>query len=491
MSALQPHVPLDECETVFSWVGRMAAIHANTSLVPFLNDLGIPPRDLETGQNGAHERLGDLTGVSPSAVARQHFFATDARRLRFRGENFAAEFAPKVHRMVCPLCLQRDQADVARGPRVWRFRMLWTVRFCAACPEHRVGLVPAAHREMGYVPEHDTGRAVGDRLGALVDAVTDRAVTDLQRWVTNRMLAGGGAGWLDGQSIDQAAKATEMLGVVLAHGPMPKMDRMTASDWDEAWQAGFEVTSQGAAAITEALERLTLAGRRASSAFKGPQANLGRLYQWLAFNESSGWNAGPIRDLVREHILDFYNVGAGEMILGQSVTRRRVHTGVSLGKATGLHHRTAQNLIADAGAPGGIMQAEAAEKLAADYAVGVPLLHVPRHLNCSRVHAQLLAEAGIIKPIGAAGICKLHTTFLPSELDRLLELLETRVDGLEPDSDMKDFARCAMSAHVASPRIVRAVLDGTLKLVRRAPGVRGYLGVRVSVTEVRQKLGGS
>lgn len=490
MTRLEPYVPLDPAETVFSWLGRMARIHADYSLVPFLNDLKLRTRDLETGANKALERLSSLTGVNVRTMALQHFFVTDARRLTFRAETFAAEFAPKMLRMVCPVCLAEDGGtDAARGALKWRFRLLWTVRYCAACPKHKVGLVRSAYRGMSYVPDHDTARAVGERLPQLIEQAGPRPVTALQRWVTGRLLHGRGDGWLDGQGIDQAAKATEMLGVVLAHGPMPDMNRMTAADWDEAWEAGFEVAFQGADAITAALERLTLSGRGASTAFKGPQANLGRLYQWLAFNKASGWRAGPIRDLVREHIIDCYSVGAGDVVLGQPVTRRRVHTAISLNAATGMHHKTAQNLITDAGRPGGIMEAEAAERLAADYAVSVPLFHVPRYLNCSRVHASLLAEAGIIRPIGAAGICKLHCRFLPSELDGLLKRLDARVSGSATGRDMKDFARCAMSARVMSPKIVRAVLDGTLTRVARAEGVRGYLGIRVSVAEVKEKLG--
>ncbi len=475
---------------MFSWLGRLAALHGAFDLAPFLNDLQLRSREIEIGVNDTHERLAGLTGVSTGHMARQHYFGLDGRRLRFRNETFAVEFAPKVHRMVCPLCLEEDGgSDPARGPRAWRFRLLWTVRYCAACPTHGVGLVSPMHKGTGFVPEHDTARAIGARLPERISKAAPRSVTSLQQWVTRGMLGERGDGWLDSQDIDQATRATEMLGVVLAHGPRPNMNLMTAEEWDRAWEAGFRVTSQGEEAIMEALEELTLQGRAATGSFMGPQANLGRLYQWLAFNKASGRRAGPIRDLVRQHIIDSYNIATGDVVLGEATPRRRVHTAASLRLATGINSRTARNLMTDLGRLGGVMDAADAEKLAADYESSVPLLHVPEYLNCSRVHAQLLSEAGIIKPMGKPGMCRLHSRFLPTELDSFLARLRARATAVNMPYDAADFARCAMAAKVPSPLIVQAVLDGRLNEVAVDLMVRDYLGIRVSISEVREKLG--
>lgn len=81
--------------------------------------------------------------------------------------------------------------------------------------------------------------------------------------------------------------------------------------------------------------------------------------------------------------------------------------------------------------------------------------------------------------------------FLPAELDGLLSRLDARVTDMPLSSDMKEFARCAMASRVDSPSIVRAVIDGTLTRVARAPGVSEYLGIRVSVKEVKEKLHGT
>ena len=46
---------------------------------------------------------------------------------------------------------------------------------------------------------------------------------------------------------------------------------------------------------------------------------------------------GPIRDLLREHILQTAAVDLGDMVLGQEVTERRIHSAYSLFIATTLH----------------------------------------------------------------------------------------------------------------------------------------------------------
>jgi hypothetical protein len=46
---------------------------------------------------------------------------------------------------------------------------------------------------------------------------------------------------------------------------------------------------------------------------------------------------GPIRDLLREHILQTTAVDLGDMVLGQEVTERRIHSAYSLFIATTLH----------------------------------------------------------------------------------------------------------------------------------------------------------
>ena len=54
---------------------------------------------------------------------------------------------------------------------------------------------------------------------------------------------------------------------------------------------------------------------------------------------------GPIRDLLREHILQTTAVDLGDMVLGQEVTERRVHSAYSLFIATTLHRKRHRKIL--------------------------------------------------------------------------------------------------------------------------------------------------
>lgn len=56
-------------------------------------------------------------------------------------------------------------------------------------------------------------------------------------------------------------------------------------------------------------------------------------------------NPGPIRDLLRGHILQTTAVDLGDMVLGQEVTERRIHSAYSLFIATTLHLKRHRKIL--------------------------------------------------------------------------------------------------------------------------------------------------
>ena len=105
-------------------------------------------------------------------------------------------------------------------------------------------------------PFHELDRRVperGEQLQAMIDEAKRRSVSPLQKYVVNRLEGMAGPGWLDAQSLEQAVRATELLGVLLEFGPGQKLPELTADDWDHVCRVGFECTSLGEVAIREAL----------------------------------------------------------------------------------------------------------------------------------------------------------------------------------------------------------------------------------------------
>ena len=136
--------------------------------------------------------------------------------------------------------------------------------------------VETAHELAVRVPER------AGELWRLIDAVEPRNCSPLQTYVVDRLERVPGPAWLDGQTVEQAMRATEMLGVILAFGPKPNLQKFTPDDWDRAGRAGFAFTSRGEAGIRRALAGIQR-NFEVARGVSGPQQHFGRLYQWLEF----------------------------------------------------------------------------------------------------------------------------------------------------------------------------------------------------------------
>ncbi|MDE4276534.1 hypothetical protein PXK58_19435 [Phaeobacter gallaeciensis] len=67
----------------------------------------------------------------------------------------------------------------------------------------------------------------------------------------------------------------------------------------------------------------------------GPLAHYGKLSDWLD-RRSNSINPGPIRDLLRDHIVKYSAVEPGNTVLGVEITERRFHTLYGLSAAVGI-----------------------------------------------------------------------------------------------------------------------------------------------------------
>jgi hypothetical protein len=184
-------------------------------------------------------------------------------------------------------------------------------------------------------------------LRAMATEALRRPVSALQSYVERRLDGATGPAWLDGQAIDQAARACEMLGAVLLHGPKVDLPALSEDHWDAAGAEGFAFASRGEKGLREAFDSI-LSRFRTEALKGGPQAAFGRLYQWLQFNRGAK-DRGPIRQALREHILDTMAVEPGTVLLGTVVGTRRRHSVASLAKASGLHPKTLNRALMNSG----------------------------------------------------------------------------------------------------------------------------------------------
>jgi hypothetical protein len=450
-------------------------------------------------RESAIERLCDLTGEDPARIWPGAMRLVSWRNYTIGENAFTAEFLHGKGTMFCPACLVEDDAGGSNPALQRRGRTIWLIRAVRTCPHHHLPLIEREAtvwsdrlREMAIrVPE------TGDALAGLAAGLTPRAPSPLQSYCIDLLAGKTGPAWLDGQGTEHACRATEMLGVILTFGPKPNLHNLTGDDWDTAGRAGFTYSSRGEEGVREALTvmqtRFVQSGF-SSTSLSGPQMVFGRLYQWLEF-PSTKKDPGPIRVVLREHILDTMAIDPDKVLLGERVGVRRRHSVQSLAAATGTHQKTVRNFLVIAGlipedplkAVIASVDAAEGERLAALMKTSVAQNQLPRMLNTTRGQVVRLVESGILLPIsrarvvpGGRGAIALDVVqgFL-ADITRDAKPVQTAPDGTYGIPETTQISR------VTATVIVRLLLGRALTRVFQLADVPGYGGLRLDPREVK------
>lgn len=496
--ALHPVLPVVDGESLTSYLARVARFHGKVHVYRFLDMIEFPRSAAMAPRPDTLNRLSNLLGLPEETLVRMTFIPVANRARSICGEVVHAEFAKLDKTSFCPSCLLADgrPGSPSAGARVGR--VLWQVEHIRACPVHGIALFRrqnTSHAErfqlMSQVAPDDTG------LQALVDEALSLAPSDLQTYVEGRLAGGTGPAWLDEQPLDLAARACEMLGVIIAEGAHCNLNTLSEAAWHRAGHVGFGFAARGALGIRDALQSIfdqfvkdDLTG--------GPQKMFGRLYQWLHFNRNAR-PKGQIRDVVREFIMDRFPVEVGDDLFGEPVEMRRVHTVGSLARVTGQHPKTLNRAIVLTGLVDGdpdvslgvrSFDAVAAEALARRIKNSIPVLALPDFLNCNRTQAEQLARTGIIPRISdmdeATGVIK--GVALEDAETFLTNFMSKATCVAAPSDGMQDILTASITSRWPVVDIVGAVLSGGLSRVEVVDPALKFKGILVNPAEVATAL---
>lgn len=481
--ALFPFLPYDLEETVESFARRLGQMHTGRDAQRLLADLRIDYRDWVSGSTAAVGTLAAKAGVDVAALMRGTFRRLQRYR-EFRGEAWSIDFVRGEGDRVCPECLRDDAA--AAEPWALKGRIAWRLRAVYTCPVHGCALISSA-------PE---GAPVEASVFSLSGAMSGRdpiskAPSPLESSIMRRLNGeptGAGA-WLDQQTIEQAARACEMLGATLTKGLNYHHKSLTDEEWRQAGAVGYEIAREGPEAVTEALGRIA-ALSTSTAGQAGPKAVYGRFFEWLAYT-TPVVDLGPIKHLLREHILDTMIVEPGEVLLGQPVEGRRLHSVHSLSVAMCLHRKRLRKIMVQAGfastdswdtaANRLVFPAAEAERLCRDVAGSVCLNRLPEAIGCSRTQAESVFREGVIKSIvdGDAGVGIAKLAFAREEVARFLAILE-KLPVQAASAGLVDIVSATKRTGRSTGEILGVILAGDIPACR----VAGPVGVNT----VRFKL---
>lgn len=487
-----PQLPFDAEESPLSYASRSAKYHIGDRVVGFLRDFDITPQDMAANKKEPIARLADITGVPSDKLLANAAIALGERTYDLRGELVTAEFLANPHTMFCPACLAEDDE---RGER--RGRWLWTLSVFRTCPRHEIPLMRRAKSKWDD-PFHELDFRVperGDDLKALVEDAETRSVSALQEYVTKRILGKNGPGWLDSQTLDQATRVTEYLGVLVAYGPAQKLPLLTADDRDHAGRVGFEFTCRGEEGIREVLEAQF---RKFADATGTPGARriFGFFYNSIAHSKSLK-DPGDIARILRQVITDNIAMPSGTKVLGVKLPERYLHTVASLAKEQNLDSRTLNDVLIAAGAlpknarahfPIPVKQGrEVADRIQRM----VNVISLPDALVCAFPLIKHLFADRLLTPIyyGRPG-AKGHTqkgvdseeiAKLVGKLQANATLLGSEVDGLV------SISKAAEKAKILGVTVVHMILGRFIDHVFCVTGVEGIAALRVDPAEIKKQ----
>lgn len=471
-----PHLPYDAEETIESFARRLGSFHTGRDAPSLLADLHIDRRSFLAGSVEAIETLAAASGIAPDTLmagAVRRF----ARHREFRGERWSGDFVRREGELVCPKCLAEDSVD----GREWMLkgRLLWRLRPITTCCRHDCRLVPPP--VLGDVASALDHLATGSNL-----RIVAQSPSELEFAISKRlaMQPTGAGAWLDGQTVEQGTRACEMIGATLKHGLTFDHRSLSPEDWRQAGALGFEFARLGEDTVDDALSNIAaLATTTAGKA--GPRAIYGRIYEWLAY-ASPAVDPGPIRVLLREHILNSIIVEPGNFLLGEPVEGRRLHSIHSLSVRTGLHRKRLRKILVQAGMASDdswniaanrlVFPAEEADQLCRGILHGVSLHDVPDVIGCSRSQAENLFQDGVLRPAipldARFGIGKL--TFARRDLKALLQRLEPLPLISEDCSQVVNLVSATKRTGLRTGLIMQGVLTGEVPASR----IEGDLALR-------------
>ncbi|MEJ6391557.1 TniQ family protein [Gymnodinialimonas ulvae] len=500
MSMLFPRIAFDMDETPMSWAARQAAFHTGGRVVPFLNDFGIPVADLARGKREAAERLCEVAGQDPDPVLRNLIMTVGNRRFQLRGHEFSAEFTTGVVTRFCPLCLEEDAKGADDPDTAMRHRVLWRLAPFRACPAHGLPLTDVRigkWSDMVHELQAMSGAIEEARVSS--DNAVRREPSPMQTYVVRRLAGAASASWLDRQGIEQVCRAAEMLGGLMLFGPSQKAASMTEDMWDAAARNAWPLMEAGPEPVRDFLGQ-TLASCLRRNGHPSPRNAFGMLHSWLSASRLSK-DPGPVRDILREVIIERVPFIPGQVLLGKPVADPRLASISSVAKAEGMHSKTLTNVLRVAGLIGGDEDLRAARNVVTDYAKAkdlidiakhaVPVTQVPDMLTASRpVVAELIAMEQLVRIKEHGQLkSKLGKAIDGRSIHRVRTFIEELGEAVDeaPETHVP-LAKSAEKCRVTMRVILEMLFNGYLKSICRFEGHNGFEAVLVSPNEITECL---
>lgn len=303
-------------------------------------------------------------------------------------------------------------------------------------------------------------------------------------WLDGRLAEGRDETWLAGHSLYAATTFCRLLGAELIRHEGPS----NVGDLRAAQAAGYRVAHRGEDAVRATLKDLA---ERATGSKVEPRGAFGDLYAKLAYDYLHEDVFAAFRNLLRDCILKTWPFSAGEIVLGQELPRRRLHSITSAEHETGLWATTIEAVLIEAGALS-TTDTRSANRKTFDAERFSPLLaEMPHWISAAELRKAMGATRNELAAPASDGI------LVPATAVPTVKYPWRRGDGLALVAELKALVHAGTvssdaleSLQMASKRsglrvgaIIRAIRQGEIRLGVQ-PGIEGYHGLAVHKEDI-------
>ncbi|WP_312530977.1 hypothetical protein, partial [Paracoccus sp. (in: a-proteobacteria)] len=308
-------------------------------------------------------------------------------------------------------------------------------------------------------------------------------------WIAARLRGQLGSSWLDRFDFQAATDVCDLLGRSLVKDQFPQLRDMASVDRHGAISAAFDIMSKGEDAFRAVLSEMQCGG---GSPNDGPSRRFRVLYGNLD-RYLTGPAYEPFRAILRDHIFQTWPIASGQLILGQALPARRLHSVVTASQETGVPRDRLRAMLAANGyvtprrqgtfAAWELFDADEATDFLARAARAVTLKDILTLLNMSRSQVDTLRAAGFLKPsFEGEGLAPLWD---PEEAQAFLSgFLNDAVQVSEGDAEWEQISAAGLRLRVPPGEILHMRLDGRLSRLGRLRGAAGYQSLIVNVEEL-------
>lgn len=472
-------------ETLYSYLARLAAAW-RTEAPAMVYDMGTSFKKLLDQHEEALETFESWANLSPEVMAEMLSWTglkSGNVRMRFRGELYVSRALRNPVMRGCPMCLRQDAAETDRAAHEFMvMRGDWHFREVMICVQHQHPLVPlwqtATLRDrfnIGARLEEISGDIM---LGAFDQAARVPSAYDC--WLDQRLQDGSDTTWLADHSVFAVTTMCRYLGKAVAMHDGTEVDREHA--------AGFDIMKAGENEIRKALDQIAA---MATEAQDEPRKIFGPLYTLLNRDYLNDPDFDSFRKILRGSILDHWPMAAGDVVLGEALPQRRLHSLRTAAFESGVGAKVLEQFLIEAGAivehdprpeSRRLFDAQANAELLAEIPTLVGPIAMRQAMGATKMELIALAESGILRP--RTRVEKVKNPWRISDGVKLVSELSSDAITVEADdTKWETLLRACRRSGTRLDDLIARIRDKSLAVGRKS-GESGFHGIVVPKHDV-------